>query len=95
MNKRPILKNSLLALYRDSDEITEALNLIDFTAVHHKFYKEIFHHIDEELFWKVDDYLNGDDVLVYHNAVDKAAVACTSDIAALIELALSAKDVKH
>lgn len=95
MTKRPILKNSLLALYRDSDEITEALQLIDFTAVHHKFYKEVFCHIDEELFWKVDTYLNGDDAMAYHNAVDRAAMAVTNDLAALIELALVNKEVKH
>ena len=95
MNKRPILKNSLLALYRDSDEITEALNLIDWSQLDHKFYKELFYHIEEELFWKVDTYLNGDDVMAYHNAVDRAAMAVTNDLAALIELALVNKEVKH
>lgn len=93
--RRNILKNSLISLYRDDEEIIEALSLISWDAVHHKFYKELFHHIDEELFWKVDGYLNGEHVMAYHNAVDRAAVACTSDLAALIELAMISKEIKH
>lgn len=95
MNKRPILKNSLLSLYRDSEEITEALKLIDYTILDKEFYDTVFAHISEEDFYEVDNFLNSDKVLKYYNAVDKAAMSLTSDLAALIELAMVTKDVKH
>ena len=95
MNKRPILKNSLLSLYRDSDEITEALKLIDYTALDKEFYDTIFTYISEEDFYEVDNFLNSDKVLKYYNAVDKATMSLTSDLAALIELTVATKGIKH
>lgn len=93
--KRSILRNSLMSLYRDSDEIIEALQLVDFTQLDYDFYKAVFSHIDEHEFWAVDDYLNGEQVKRYHHAVDQAAMAVTQDLANLIELAILEKNVKH
>lgn len=90
-----ILRNSLIALYKDSDEILEALNLIDFTALNNKFYREVFERITEDHFWEVDEFLNSDKVMQYQDAINQAAVACTTDIAKLIELAMVEKGVKH
>lgn len=93
--RRSILRNSLLSLYRDSEEITEALNSIDYTTLDKEFYDTMFTYISEEDFYEVDNFLNSDKVVKYYNAVDKAALAMTSDLAALIELAMVTKDVKH
>ena len=93
MTRRSVLKNSLLALYRDSEEITESLKLIDYSALDRDFYSTLFTHISEEDFYEVDNFLNSDKVMMYYNAVDKAALAMTNDLAKLIELALLDKGV--
>lgn len=95
MTRRPILKNSLLSLYRDSDEIMECLQLIDWSVLDKTFYDTLFTHISEEEFWEVDTFLNSDKVLMYYQAVDKAAMSLTDDLAKLIELAVLEKGVKH
>jgi len=91
--RRSVLKNSLLALYRDSEEITENLKLIDYSCLDKEFYATIFTHISEEDFYEVDNFLNSDKVMMYYNAVDKAALAMTNDLANLIQLALLYKGV--
>ena len=58
MNRRSVLKNSLLALYRDSEEITESLKLIDYSSLDKEFYATIFTHISEEDFYEVDNFLH-------------------------------------
>ena len=83
----------MLALYRDSEEITESLKLIDYSALDKEFYATIFTHISEEDFYEVDNFLNSDKVMMYYNAVDKAALAMTNDLANLIQLALLDKGV--
>ena len=95
MTRRPILKNSLLSLYRNSDEIMECLQLIDWSVLDKTFYDTLFTHIAEEEFWEVDNFLNSDKVLSYYQAVDKAAMSLTGDLAALIELAVATKGIKH
>ena len=93
--KRSILKNSLKLMYSDSDEILEAFELCDFSTLDVKFYSELFEHIDPELFWKVDDFLLSEEVLCYYEAVNRAALACTTDLANLIELAVADRTTKH
>lgn len=93
--RRSILKNSLKLMYIDSPEILEALELIDWSSTDRKFFSELFHHISEEEFWEVDELLQSDKIKRYYSAIDKAALACTLDLARLIELALVGKDVKH
>ena len=95
MTRRPILKNSLLSLYRDSDEIMECLQLIDWSVLDKTFYDTLFTHISEAEFWQVDTFLNSDKVLMYYQAVDKTAMSLTDDLAKLIELAILNKGVKH
>lgn len=93
--RRSILKNSLKMLYADSPEILEMFELIRFEELDYKFYKELFHHIDEKLFYEVDNYLNGEDVKLYQYAVDRAAMSVTRELSDLIELAFTSKDTKH
>ena len=93
MTRRPILKNSLLSMYRDSDEIMECLQLIDWSVLDKTFYDTLFTHISEEEFWEVDTFLNSDKVLMYYQAVDKAAMSLTPDLAKLIELSILDKGV--
>ena len=95
MARRSILKNSLLSLYRDSDEIMECLQLIDWSALDKTFYDTLFTHITEEEFWEVDTFLNSDKVLMYYQAVDKTAMSLTDDLAKLIELAVLERTTKH
>ena len=93
--RRSILKNSLKMLYADSPEILEALELIDWHIADRKFYAELFYHIPETEFWEMDELLQSDKMKRYSVAIEKAALACTNDLAQLIELAMVQKDVKH
>lgn len=93
--RRSILKNSLKLMYADSPEILEALDLIDWYVADRKFYSELFYHIDETEFWQMDELLQSDKMKRYSVAIEKAALACTNDLAQLIELAMVQKDVKH
>ena len=93
MSRRPILKNSLLSLYRDNDEIMECLQLIDWSVLDKTFYDTLFTHITEDEFWEVDTFLNSDKVLMYYQAVDKTAMSLTDDLANLIQLALLDKGI--
>lgn len=96
MTRRSVLKNSLLALYRDSEEITESLKLIDYSCLDKEFYATLFAHISEEDFYEVDNFLNSDKVISYYNAVDKAALSLTPDLANLIELSILDKgNIRH
>lgn len=93
--RRSILKNSLKMLYADSPEILEVFELVSFEELDCRFYKELFHHIDEKLFYEVDDYLNEEDVKLYQYAVSKAAISVTRELSDLIELAFTPKNTKH
>ena len=93
--RRSILKNSLKLLYADSPEILEALELIDWYTADRKFYAELFYHIPEAEFWEMDELLQSDKMKRYSVAIEKAALACTNDLAQLIELALVDKETKH
>ena len=93
--RRSTLKNSLKLMYADCPEILEMFELIRFEELDYKFYKELFHHIDEKLFYEVDNYLNGEDVKLYQDAVSKAAMSVTRELSNLIELAVTSKDTKH
>lgn len=93
--RRSILKNSLKLMYADCPEILEALDLIDWSAADRKFYAEVFHHMPETEFWEMDELLQSDKMNRYSMAIEKAVLACTMDIAQLIELALVDKKTKH
>ncbi|MGL5012964.1 MAG: hypothetical protein ACRC6V_01570 [Bacteroidales bacterium] len=85
---KDLLRNSMLALYRDNDVIYDALSQLDWTAVQSKFEKEVFCRIDKETFYKVDEYLRGDEYMYYKQALDEASMAVTSDLSQLIEFTL-------
>lgn len=85
---KDLLKNTLLQLYRDNDVIYSALSQLDWTAAQSKFEKELFCRIDKETFYKVDEYLRGDEFMYYKQALDEASMAVTSDLSQLIEFTL-------
>ena len=86
---KDLLRNSMLALYRDNDVIYSALSQLDWTAVQSKFEKEVFCRIDKETFYKVDEYLRCDEYMYYKQALDEASMACTNDLANLLEFVVS------
>ena len=90
-----ILKNSLLALYADDEGIVESLKLCDYTAVNFKFAAELFNHISPDAFIKMDNILRSPEHLEYRNAIDRAACACTRELADLIALAMEQKGDVH
>jgi len=84
-----ILKDTMLALYSDDEQIYEALQLVDWTEIDCKFRREIFSRIDEQSFHIMDSILHSDEYLAYKFALDSAAQACTIDLAQLIMLAVT------
>jgi hypothetical protein len=87
-----ILRDSMLALYRDSPEIFDALIDIDWSKVESKFRNEVFARIDPDTFYKVDGWLHSDDYLRYKSAIDSSAQSCTTELAQIIEFTLQERE---
>lgn len=87
-----LLRDTLLNLYRDSDEITSALIDIDWSKVETKFRNEVFARIDPDTFYKIDSVLHSDDYLRYKSAIDSSACACTTELAQIIEFTLQERE---
>lgn len=87
--RRDIIKGSLLSLYADDEAICDALRRCDTSSLSHKFYKELFHRIEEDTFYKIEALLLSDDVALYYDAIQRASMACTVEMANLIEFVLN------
>jgi hypothetical protein len=87
-----LLRDTMLSLYRDSDEITSALIDIDWSKVESKFRNEVFARIDPDTFYKVDGWLHSDDYLRYKSAIDSSAQSCTTELAQIIEFTLQERE---
>lgn len=87
-----LLRDSMLQLYRDCPEITSALIDIDWSKVETKFRNEVFSRIDPETYYKIDAVLHSDDYMLFKRAVDEGAMACTSDLAQIIEFTLQERE---
>lgn len=87
-----LLRDVMLSLYRDSDEITSALIDIDWSKVESKFRNEVFARIDPDTFYKVDGWLHSDDYLRYKSAIDSSAQSCTMELAQIIEFTLQERE---
>lgn len=87
-----LLRDSMLALYRDCPEIYDALIDIDWSKVETKFRNEVFARIDPDTFYKIDAVLHSDDYLRYKSAIDSSAQSCTTDLAQIIEFTLQERE---
>ena len=86
---KDLLKNTLLQLYRDNDEIYAALVQCDWSKLNYKFQQELFLRISPDRFYAMDEILHSDAYIEYRDAVDNAAMACTNDLANLLEFVVS------
>ena len=89
-----LLKSTLLALYADCPEIVYALHQLDFSKVNRKFRENLFSYISEEDYYKMDEILHSDEYMRYRDAVDRASLAVTTDLAELMELTLAQNEGK-
>lgn len=87
-----LLRDSMLALYRDCPEIYDALIDIDWSKVKTKFRNEVFSRIDPDTYYKIDAVLHSDDYLRYKSAIDSSACACTTELAQIIEFTLQERE---
>lgn len=90
-----LLRNTLLSLYADSDEITDALLQCDFSKVNRSFRENLFARIDEEAYWHMDEILHSDEYVAYKNAIDLASLAITDELADLIEFVVQEGGAKQ
>lgn len=81
------LRDSMLALYRDDDQIYSALLGVDWSSLNQKYKEELFARIDEKDYYVMDSLLHSDEYANYANAINQAALACTQQLADLILLA--------
>lgn len=84
-----LLRDSMLALYRDSDEIYSALLQVDWSKLNYKFQQELFLRISPDRFYAMDEILHSDAYIEYREAIDRAALACSNDLANLLEFVVS------
>lgn len=87
-----LLRDSMLALYRDCPEIYDALIDIDWSKVETKFRNEVFSRVDPDTFYKVDGWLHSDDYMKYRRAVEEGSMACTTELAQIIEFTLQERE---
>lgn len=94
MSLDTLLKDTLLSLYRDSPEITYALLQCDFTAVSRKFREELFARISPDKYYHMDALLHSEEYYEYRDAIDRASLAVTNDLADLMEFTLAQNEGK-
>lgn len=84
-----LLKNSLYAAYRDSPDVLDMFDKLDFTALSAQFNKELYSRITPDEQQVVEEMLASDLVKKYDQAVAASVLSCTRAIADLLELVLS------
>jgi hypothetical protein len=89
---KDLLKNTLLQLYRDDENITEALKQCSWERVQYKFQQELFLRIDPLEFYKMDAILHSAEYARYRESVDMAAMACSNDLSDLIEFVMEQRE---
>jgi len=86
---KDLLRNSMLALYSDNDTIYDALLQVDWSKLNYKFQQELFLRISPDRFYAMDEVLRSDAYIEYRDAIDRAAQACSNDLANLLEFVVS------
>lgn len=87
-----LLKNSLYAAYRDSPDVLDMFDKLDFTGLSAQFNKELYSRITPDEQKVVEDMLASDLVKKYDQSVAASVLACTRAIADLLELVLAKND---
>lgn len=83
-----VLKNSLLMLYRDSEEICNMINSLDFTSLDSRFSSELFCRISKEEYYLVEEFLASELYSNYTQAVHAATLAMTRPLSDLMNFVL-------
>lgn len=84
-----ILRNSLYALYRNDYEILNMLDQCNFDELTRKFNDELYSRMPKEKVKLAQTMLTCDTLLEYDLAVSQAAMACSQDLAKMIELLIT------
>lgn len=82
-----LLKDTLVHLYIDLPEVAYALNNISYDVVNRKFKQKLFELISESEFEEMDNLLHSEAYYKYKDAIDRASMSVTTDLAELIEFA--------
>lgn len=83
-----LLKNSLYAAYRDSPDILDMFDLLDWTQLTHKFQSELDKRMDRDTVEICQKILTSDIIHRYDTAVAESVQACTNNVSQLLELVL-------
>jgi hypothetical protein len=84
-----LLRNTLISLYKDCPEITDALLQIDYSVLNYSFKRALFSHISEEEFYKMDEILHSEEYMKYRDAIDRASVSITEELGDLISFVVT------
>lgn len=88
-NLDTLLRDTLISLYYDDPQIVYSLRLVDYDKVNFKFKRELFCNIDIEDYKEVDDFLRSEKYQNYQDAINKASLAVTRELADLIEFVVA------
>lgn len=81
-----ILKDTLMKMYGENQDIADMLNQIDFTQLDCKFYAELFERISPTDYDAACHILASDLIFRYDTAIMQATMACTQDLNNLLDL---------
>lgn len=87
-----LLKNSLYAAYRDSPDILDMFDLLDWTQLTHKFQSELDKRMDRDTVDICQKILTSDIIANYDKAIAESVQACTANVSQLLELVLLPSD---
>lgn len=92
MDVDDILKQSLIAVYYTEPSIISMIEKLDFEKVNYKFKQELFSRISKEEYLLVDNFLRGEAYKKYKEAVDRAAMGVTRELADMMAFVYSQKE---
>ncbi len=83
-----VLKEAMLALYRDSPEILYCLQQLNYEELSVNFQREMDQRISREDVKEVEEFLASDKYICYANSVNESSMALTREISKLLEFVL-------
>lgn len=87
-----LLRDSLVSMYADDPDIVDNLYKINYENINRKFITALFEIIDPKDFEMVDSFLYSDPYYNYVDAIQRASMTVTTELAQLIELAVSTNE---
>ena len=87
-----VLKEAMLALYRDSPEILYCLQQLSYDELSVNFQREMDQRISREDVKEVEEFLASEKYLCYANSVSESSMALTREISKLLEFVLTPRE---